>query len=961
MRRSSSIRRPALFEESPKAADKEVPGALHLASESHLQQTVRRHGAINLVRQLAEDLAERDTEITNLRRRAEERERELRRMLREAEISKSSIDERLRRVDKRLESTTALQDTRPRTNHATAGGLLIGTTNGSGIDEMVGEAMRDNVSTITESEEESVSFFPSQEISRKSSRTTVSGQKQDVGTRRGWKNYFFSGDGYDTKVRPSGTARRKGLDEDLSNPIRRTSTTPNLQDRARDPSVQSRKSSNSATSWTLKLFGGNQAGGQNMVRGRSSTTGSNTDTRGPTTTTPSKDSSSAKAALMHVSSKDATARTLRKSVPSLPLPPASSATIKKQPISAPSVLSPNPTASPGNLGPLEMETILPPESRPPTDQMYSLANPTDHLTDRYGFIYDARRRKREAQAIESSKGKNSAKKPAASVKSRRESTHTLSDVTSSRSRTSSISQSLSPMPLEDSNDTSQKRWQDYLKIATYPTELLSHTPIAHPLTTVVNVHTPQLAKQSPVFNETQGLPTASLNLEPAASPIAVKYGQPTLNVEDSHVEEALSTSEMEPVKLLLKQLTEIHDSLQHERSIKWNEFLRKVRAEWQKDGESNASQSDIGRPKISSATPEAALIDGSLIGISNFGNKGKVGRAKWKEFKTLVLAGIPVAYRAKIWSECSGASSMHIPEYYTDLLKPQRPKDIETEEQQSASATDDPSIISQIQMDIHRTMTDNIFFRSPGPGVQKLHDVLLAYSRRNPSVGYCQGMNLIAASLLLIMPTPESAFWMLCAVIENILPHGYFAPSLLASRADSVVLRGYVKDVLPALSTHLENLNIDLEALTFQWFLSLFTDCLGAEALFRIWDVVFCTCSTEGSTFLFQVALALLKLNEGELLKCEAPGDVYWYLGNRVTDHAVGIDGLVGASEGLGKVVKKAEVEERRNDAVSELEEQQQQQMMGRHQQDRGGSNRDDSSESNDGLKVREPRPVVDE
>lgn len=183
---------------------------------------------------------------------------------------------------------------------------------------------------------------------------------------------------------------------------------------------------------------------------------------------------------MRVSSKDATAHALRKPVPSLPLPPASSATIKKQPISAPSVLSPNPTANRGNLGPLEMETILPPESRPPTDQMYSLANPTDHLTDRYGFIYDARRRKREAQAIESSKGKNPAKKPVASVKSRRESTHTLSDVTSSRSRTSSISQSLSPMPLEDSNDTSQKRWQDYLKIATYPTELLSHTPIAHP-------------------------------------------------------------------------------------------------------------------------------------------------------------------------------------------------------------------------------------------------------------------------------------------------------------------------------------------------------------------------------------------------------------------------------------------------------------------------------------------------
>ncbi|MBN6743467.1 hypothetical protein JKG47_24035, partial [Acidithiobacillus sp. MC6.1] len=55
---------------------------------------------------------------------------------------------------------------------------------------------------------------------------------------------------------------------------------------------------------------------------------------------------------------------------------------------------------------------------------------------------------------------------------------------------------------------------------------------------------------------------------------------------------------------------------------------------------------------------------------------------------------------------------------------------------------DDPSIVAQIQMDINRTLTDNIFFRK-GPGVAKLKEVLIAYSRRNAEVGYCQGMNLI--------------------------------------------------------------------------------------------------------------------------------------------------------------------------------------------------------------------------
>lgn len=940
MRRSSSLRRPALFDESPNANGKEVPGALHLASEDHLRQTVRKHGAINLVRQLAEDLAERDTEITALRRLTEERERELRKMLREAEISKPVIDERLRRVDERVESATTLQHTRPRTNHTNAGGLLISTANGIGLDEMMGEAMRENVGTITESEEEGGSLLPSPHASRMSSCTTLPSQTQDIGTRRGWKNYFFNGDAFETTFRPSGAARRKGLDEDLFNPIRRTSTTPHSQDRTRDPSVQSRKSSNSVTSWTLKLFGGNQGAGQSTIRGRSSTTGSQPDKQDLTTTTPSKDSSHARAALMHVSSKDAIARTVKKRVPPLPPLPSSSGTVRKQGVSVPVLTSPKAAGNSGNLGPVEMETILPPESRPPTDQLYNLANPTDHLVDRYGFIYDGRRQTREAQAVTTGRGKPATKKPTSSVKSgRRESVHTLSDVTSSHSRTSSLSQTVAPTPPEESSETPPKRWQDYLKIAIYPTELLSHTPVAQPLTTVVNSHSPHAAKQSPLFNDVRGLPTTSLNLEPAASPNPAKH-EAASKGEIGPVEQPLSISEMEPVKLLLKQLTEIHDSLQRDRAVKWNEFLRKVRAEWQKEGETNANPND-DRPKISSATPEAALIDGSLIGISNFGNKGKVGRAKWKEFKTLVLAGIPVAYRAKIWSECSGASTMHAPEYYNDLLNLPATDDITKQ-----NSADDPSILAQIEMDIHRTMTDNVFFRAPGPGVQKLKDVLLAYSRRNADVGYCQGMNLIAASLLLIMPTPEAAFWMLCAVIEQILPAGYFAPPLLASRADSVVLRGYVKDVLPALSSHLEDLSIDLEALTFQWFLSLFTDCLSAEALFRIWDVVFCTCSTEGSTFLFQVALALLKLNEKELLRCQAPGDVYWYLGNKVTDHAVGIDGLVSASEALGKLVRRAEVEERRRDAIQELK----QQMNGRGSGSAPGSEAD--------LKIQEPRPV---
>src|SRR5579872_1500581 len=125
---------------------------------------------------------------------------------------------------------------------------------------------------------------------------------------------------------------------------------------------------------------------------------------------------------------------------------------------------------------------------------------------------------------------------------------------------------------------------------------------------------------------------------------------------------------------------------------------------------------------------------------------------------------------------------------------------------------------------------------------------------RNPSVGYCQGMNLVASTLLLVFANEEEAFWVLCAIIERILPEDFFAPSLLPSRACPLVLLDFVKEYLQKLYVHLKDLGVDLTAICFSWFLSLFTDCLPVEVtsksftpsrktlkvlqtLFRVWDV----------------------------------------------------------------------------------------------------------------------------
>lgn len=615
------------------------------------------------------------------------------------------------------------------------------------------------------------------------------------------------------------------------------------------------------------------------------------------------------------------------------------------PVSTP--LSPSMPDEATNLGPVEMDTIHPPEMKPPTltsafDRKNSAGDVL--LTDRFGFIYDQRRRKKDAEAtVRHTRGKSNASSNIEFIGGTRQ---TLvpkgNSQETGRSMSDSTARPETPMNGEDrSGERAVKKWQDYLKVATFPTELLSHTPIVQPTTTVISPDSAPASLRRPATITDMRSPPLSQNPEPAMTPLTVKRTELAATSQSpTEVESPSKPSENEPVKLLLAQLTEVHDTLQREKTVKWNEFLRKVRAERKREGENAVLTEARSRQ---AATPEVMLTDGEVIGVAGLGNKGKVGRSKWKEFKQLVLGGIPVAYRAKIWAECSGASALRVPGYYDDLV--------------TGDDNDDPAIVAQIQMDINRTLTDNIFFRK-GPGVSKLNEVLLAYSRRNPEVGYCQGMNLITASLLLIMPTAEDAFWLLTSLIENILPQHYYDHSLLASRADQQVLRSYVSSLLPKLSVHLDELGIELEALTFQWFLSVFTDCLSAEALFRVWDVVLCF--NDGSTFLFQVALALLKLNEPQLLECETPAGIYGYIGNEMTDHAISIDGLIGASEALKNVVTRTDVEEKRWAAVEE--------HRGRERaagRTRGGSGSTSSASgsahgSSEGMTLRfqEPRPV---
>ncbi|CAL1715843.1 unnamed protein product [Somion occarium] len=359
------------------------------------------------------------------------------------------------------------------------------------------------------------------------------------------------------------------------------------------------------------------------------------------------------------------------------------------------------------------------------------------------------------------------------------------------------------------------------------------------------------------------------------------------------------------IRKLLSQLTEIHDQRQKAQRKEWDALVNQ-----RSKATAVRSSSYVSKATISSGTGVATLLglgtavaDEELVhteGLIGFAQLGlSSNRDERREFDRLVRSGIPLVYRSKVWMECSGGLEMKEPGLFTDLL---------------SSVDHETSVLREIEKDVGRTMPLNVFFGRTGAGVDKLRRVLTAYSRRNPAVGYCQGMNLVTSTLLLVHADEEEAFWVLAAIIEKILPEDFFSPSLLSSRACPLVLQDYVQEQLPKLHSHLTGLGIDLPAICFSWFLSLFTDCLPIEVW--VWDVFL----VDGLDVFFRIALAILRSNEQELLVCESIPAVYVAL-ESLPNRMWKADKLIKKELELRSIVVHADIVKRRDQHIAVLKD----------------------------------------
>ncbi|XP_032940697.1 TBC1 domain family member 2A [Catharus ustulatus] len=231
------------------------------------------------------------------------------------------------------------------------------------------------------------------------------------------------------------------------------------------------------------------------------------------------------------------------------------------------------------------------------------------------------------------------------------------------------------------------------------------------------------------------------------------------------------------------------------------------------------------------------------------------------ELKSLIRSGIPVEHRQRVWRWMVSRHCSPVPGHYQRLLEQSR-------------STEHPAC-RQIELDLPRTLTNNKHFSSPSSHlIPKLRRVLLAFSWHNPAIGYCQGLNRLAAVALLVLEDEESAFWCLVYIVENLMPADYYSDTLITSQVDQRVFKDFLSEKLPRLMAHFGQYRIDVSLITFNWFLVAFVDSLVSDILLRVWDAFL----YEGTKVIFRYALAIFKYNEEEILRIHDSVEIYQYL-----------------------------------------------------------------------------------
>uniref|UniRef100_G3TVF1 Ecotropic viral integration site 5 like n=1 Tax=Loxodonta africana TaxID=9785 RepID=G3TVF1_LOXAF len=236
-------------------------------------------------------------------------------------------------------------------------------------------------------------------------------------------------------------------------------------------------------------------------------------------------------------------------------------------------------------------------------------------------------------------------------------------------------------------------------------------------------------------------------------------------------------------------------------------------------------------------------------------------RRKEKLLKELIRKGIPHHFRAIVWQLLCSATDMPVKNQYSELLKMSSPCE------------------KLIRRDIARTYPEHEFFKGQDSlGQEVLFNVMKAYSLVDREVGYCQGSAFIVGLLLMQMPE-EEAFCVFVRLMQEYRLRELFKPSMAELGLCIYQFEYMLQEQLPDLNTHFRSQSFHTSMYASSWFLTLFLTTFPLPVATRIFDIFM----YEGLEIVFRVGLALLQVNQMELMQLDMEGMSQYF--QRVIPH----------------------------------------------------------------------------
>ncbi|XP_023613423.1 ecotropic viral integration site 5 protein homolog isoform X2 [Myotis lucifugus] len=243
----------------------------------------------------------------------------------------------------------------------------------------------------------------------------------------------------------------------------------------------------------------------------------------------------------------------------------------------------------------------------------------------------------------------------------------------------------------------------------------------------------------------------------------------------------------------------------------------------------NGSRRNSGSSLVSSSSASSNLShleEDSWILWGRLVNEWEdVHKKKEKHIKELVRKGIPHHFRAIVWQLLCSAQSMPIKDQYAELLKMTSPCE------------------KLIRRDIARTYPEHNFFKEKDSFGQEV--------------------------LFNVMKMPEEeAFCVFVKLMQDYRLRELFKPSMAELGLCMYQFECMIQEHLPELFVHFQSQSFHTSMYASSWFLTIFLTTFPLPIATRIFDIFM----SEGLEIVFRVGLALLQMNQTELMQLDMEG-----------------------------------------------------------------------------------------